>query len=203
MAWLIQGELSILSMLGSPCPSFHPMFLTHQHSLFLQAARPLNTSVTFTYCSSCLDAVSPLSSWKIPNSSQSVSPLSSWKIPNSSQSTKPSRKQWVGLKCFFLCGPIAAIAHPCPITHNILLQSCFMHCLSCYAQIAGRDAAILIMKQNATVKAAQSYLYILGGVTDLSLEKTWLFFFNWGKHYGMLFNLRRMCLRSDMKRRRQ
>ena len=51
-----------------------------------------------------------------------------------------------------------------------------MHCLSCYAQIAGRDAAILIMKQNATVKAAQSYLYILGGVTDLSLEKTWLFF---------------------------
>ena len=190
MAWLIQGELSILSMLGSPCPSFHPMFLTHQHSLFLQAARPLNTSVTFTYCSSCLDAVSPLSSWK---------------IPNSSQSTKPSRKQWVGLKCFFLCGPIAAIAHPCPITHNILLQSCslLLCCLSCYAQIAGRDAAILIMKQNATVKAAHSYLYILGGVTDLSLEKTWLFFFNWGKHYGMLFNLQRMCLRSDMKRRRQ
>ena len=80
------------------------------------------------------------------------------------------------LKCFLLCGPIAAIAHPCPITH-ILLQSCFMLCLSCYAQVGSRDPAILIMKQNATVKAAYSYLYILGGITDLSLEKTWLLFF--------------------------
>ena len=60
------------------------------------------------------------------------------------------------------------------------------------------------MKQNATVKAAYSYLYILGDVTDLSLEKTWVFFFfNWRKHYGVLFNLQGICLRSDMKRMRK
>ena len=61
------------------------------------------------------------------------------------------------------------------------------------------------MKQNATVKAAYSYLYILGGVTDLSWEKTWVFFFYyyWRKHYGVFFNLQRICLRSDMKRMRK
>lgn len=70
-------------------------------------------------------------------------------------------------------------SHGTPLSHH---ASCFaaklLHVLSLLpCPGCGQGRCLLIMKQNATVKAAYSYLYILGGVTDLSLEKTWVVFF--------------------------